>query len=146
MTRDLRVGARVWSGEGAVLEVAEFCRVLAERQTVREITYDPWRFRSEALRLEAGGLTMTQFARTASRLAPASEALYAAVTEKRLRHANHPELNQHIANCIAVETPRGWKLAKATDAEPNDAAICLAMAVEASQAPPPPETKVLGWL
>jgi integrase len=63
VTRDLRVGVRVWSGERAVLEVAEFCRVLAERFTVREISYDPWRFRSEALRLEAtfGAWTLAEF-------------------------------------------------------------------------------------
>ena len=146
ITEDLRVGVRVWSGDEAVLEVAEFVRELATRYDLRACAFDPWRFRSEALRLEQEGLIMAEFAQTATQMAPASEKLYAAVIEKRLRHPNDKELNRHIAHCIARETPRGWRLDKATDKEPNDAAIALAMALTVATAPQPELPRFLGWL
>ena len=144
-TADLDVDVRVWHGEGAVLDVAGYVRELAGRYTVREVAYDPWRFRSEALRLEDAGLPMVEFPQTAARMVPASERLLGAIVEGRLTHANDPTLNEHVARAIARETPRGWRLDKARETDQIDALIALAMAVDLASEPVPAGA-FLGWL
>lgn len=145
VTADLRVQARTWQGDDAVLKVAEHVRSLASRYTVREVAYDPWRFRSEALRLEDAGLPMVEFPQSTARMVPASEALYAAIVERRLTHPNDPDLNAHVAGAIARQTPRGWRLDKSERSAQIDAVIALAMAVERADEPAQP-ARLVGWI
>jgi hypothetical protein len=50
VTEDLRVAVcEVFQGDGAVLRVPDVLLQLADRYGVREVAYDPWRFKSEAL-------------------------------------------------------------------------------------------------
>lgn len=130
VTADLRVAARTWQGDDAVLKVAEHVRALAHQYTIREVAYDPWRFRSEALRLEEAGLPMVEFPQSNVRMVPASERLYAAIVEQRLQHPNDPALNAHVAQAIAKQTPRGWRIDKAKASDQVDAVVALAMAVD----------------
>jgi phage terminase large subunit-like protein len=146
VTKDLRVAVEVWEGDDAVLKVAERLAEIASYYTIRECCYDPWRFRSEALRLEDAGLKMTEFAQTSARMCPATERLFAAIVEKRLRHPDYEALNEHISNTVAKETPRGFRIGAANDTDRIDAAVALAMAVDAQSAPTPKPTKFLGWL
>jgi phage terminase large subunit-like protein len=146
VTEDLRVAVEVYEGDEAVLEVAERLATVARYYTIREVCYDPWRFRSEALRLEDAGLKMTEFPQTSARMCPATERLFAAIVEKRLRHPDDEQLNRHISNTVAKETPRGFRIGAANDTDRIDAAIALAMAVDAQSAPQPAPTKFLGWL
>ncbi len=90
VTEDLRVHAQTWQGDRAVLEVADHLRQLARDYTVREVAFDPWRFRSEALRLEDAGLPMVEFPQSTARMVPASEQLYSAMVERKLTHPNDP--------------------------------------------------------
>lgn len=145
VTSDLRVQAKTWQGDDAVLKVVEHVRELAGRFSVREVAYDPWRFRSEALRLEDEGLPVVEFPQSTTRMVPASERLYAAVAEQRLTHPNDPDLNAHVAGAIAKQTNRGWKLDKSTNAAQIDAVVALAMALERAEQPVEP-ARVLGWL
>jgi phage terminase large subunit-like protein len=146
VTADLRVQARTWQGDDAVLKVAAHVEELAGAYSVREVAYDPWRFRSEALRLEERGLPMVEFPQSTTRMVPASEGLYAAVAEKRLTHPNDPDLNRHVGAAIAKQTQRGWKIDKARETDQVDAVVALAMAVEAATAKRPAPVEFLGWL
>lgn len=137
LTTDLRVAAvHALDGDEAAIEAAAIVQALAHRYTVREVVYDPWRWRAEALRLEADGFPapLVEFQQSNARMVPASEQLYAAVTERRLRHPANPVLDRHVHAARARQTPRGWRLEKSTRGEPIDAAVCLAMAVERAQA------------
>lgn len=146
VTEDFRVLPRTWQGDDAVLRVVEHIEELAVRFTIRECAYDPWRFRSEALRLEDRGLPMVEYPQTSARMVPASERLYAAVAENKLTHANDPDLNAHVAAAIAKPTPRGWRLDKSSDADQIDALIALAMAIDRASEPQPEPTRLLGWV
>jgi phage terminase large subunit-like protein len=113
---------------------------------VREIAYDPWRFESEALRLEAEtGLQMVEFLQWHTRMTVASEGLHAAVGDQRLQHPGDAYLDRHVAGAIAKATGRGRRLEKAACDSQMDAAVALAMAVERAQAPVP-EVQFVGWL
>ncbi len=128
-----------------MLEVAEHVRQLADRYLVVECAYDPWRFRSEALRLEDAGLPMVEFPQSTARMVPASEQLYSAIVQRKLTHANDRDLNRHVAGAIAKQTPRGWRLEKSERGVQIDAVVALAMAVERADQPTEP-ARLLGWI
>ncbi|MEJ7894669.1 MAG: terminase large subunit [Solirubrobacteraceae bacterium] len=148
VTADLRVGCRTWQGDRAVLEVAPALRDLAHDHDLRGVYYDPWRFQAPALELQADGLPMVEYGQSHANMVPASEALHAAIVEGNVTHDGDPELTRHVLSAAARSTGRGWRLDKATRSSQIDAAIALAMAVRAAQAPV--ETaepmRVLGWL
>ncbi len=146
---ELRVAAvEVFTGTDAVLAVTDAVRALCDRFTVREIAFDPWRWTSEAQRLERDGFRqLVEFPQSTSRMTAASEGLHAAIVEQRLQHPGHPTLDRHVANAIARPTGRGWRLDTASDEGdlPVDAAIALAMAVDrAGAAEPRHEIKFYG--
>jgi phage terminase large subunit-like protein len=147
VTDDLRVAAvEVFEGNDSVLDVTEAVRRLAQGFVVREVAYDPWRFKSEALRLEGEGIgPMVEFPQSHARMVPASERLHATIVEERLRHYGDPDLDRHVAHAVAKPTGRGWRLDKSERGAQIDAAVALAMAVERAEFRPEP-VRVLAWL
>jgi phage terminase large subunit-like protein len=79
-------------------------------------------------------------------MCPASAALYDAIVDGKITHPDDEELNRQVAAAIAKAKPRGWRIDKANEDDQVDGVVALAMAYEAATAPPPPETRVLGWL
>ena len=148
VTEDLRVGVKTWDGEEAVIYAEAALREIAERYTIVEAAFDPWRFGAQALDLSAAGLRMVQFPQHDSRLVPASERLSAAILECRLRHPGDPVLDAHVAAAAAKQTQRGARIAHAGGRHTSnriDAVIALAMAVDRAEDQPEP-VKLIGWL
>ena len=144
VTEDLRVGASIYQGEEAIFDCIAKVRELAADYEVREVTTTPalpeGRARTRTRRAPRRRLPPIQH-----RMVPASERLYAAVKDGRLRHPNHPELNQHIAAVVARQTERGVRIDKARSRDQVDGAIALAMALERAEAKPEP-VELVGWL
>jgi phage terminase large subunit-like protein len=116
------------------------------RFTVREVAFDPWRFQSEALRLEREhGLTMVQFPQSHARMTVASEGLHSAIVERRLRHPGDARLDRQVADAVARKTGRGWRLKRAVRESQIDAVVALGMAVERASHRAEP-ARLLGWL
>jgi phage terminase large subunit-like protein len=90
-------------------------------------------------------MQVVKFPQTNERLVPASERLYRAIIEKRLRQPSDPVLNRHVAAAIARDTRRGWRIDKASSRHQIDAVTALAMALEEAERKPEP-VKLLGWL
>jgi phage terminase large subunit-like protein len=136
----------VFQGDDAVLRVPDVLLELAREYTVVECCYDPWRFQSEALRLERDhGLTMVEFPQSHARMTVASERLHKVIVEQRLRHRGFRELDRAIASAVAKQTGRGWRLDTSTASAQIDAAVALAQAVERAEHKPAP-VALLGWL
>jgi phage terminase large subunit-like protein len=146
VTRDLRVGCVILSGDDALMEVPSVLLELARRFVIRELTLDPWRAQTIAKIAEAHRIKTTAFPQSDSRMIPASAALHEAIMRGELHHPNDPKLNEHVAHAVARHGRRGWRIDQAPGGGPVDGAVALVMAHEAATAPPPPETKVLGWL
>jgi phage terminase large subunit-like protein len=89
---------------------------------------------------------MVDFPQSHARMTVASERLHAAIVEGRLRHPSHPELNQHVADAIAKQTGRGWRLDTGDRNVQIDAAVALAMAVDRATQPCTPPARLLGWI
>jgi hypothetical protein len=66
VTEDLRVGVQTWTGEKVIYAEAAL-RELAERFTIVEAAFDPWRFGAQALDLSKRGLRMVEFPQSDSR-------------------------------------------------------------------------------
>ena len=144
---DTELHAGVWIGHGdeAVLEARDVIRELTRDHTILEVAFDPWRAGQIAAELEQEGVPCTAFPQSDSRMIPASSVLHAAIVERRIVLPDLEELNQHAANTVAKHGRRGWRIDKPSDAQPNDAIIALAMAVDSAENRPEP-VKLLGWL
>lgn len=103
---------------------------------IAEVVHDPWRFQHAALELEREGLVVVSIPQSPGRMIPASERLYRAIIEQQIRHPNDPGLNAHVANAVAKDSPRGWRLEKAHRTASIDAVIALALALERAEAKP----------
>ncbi len=141
----LHVGVEVFTGEDAVTDVAEFVPELAERYTIVEAVYDPWRAGQMAREWEQRGVPAVAFPQSDARMIPASQALYDVVVEGRLVHPNDPRLNAHVAAAVARHGRRGWRIDKAERGENIDGVVALCMAVERAALRPEP-VQLLGWL
>jgi phage terminase large subunit-like protein len=114
---------------------AEILR-LAHSYHVAGVRYDPWQLHSIAMELREADINMIEMPQTAQRV-EADQALYDAIIGRSIRHFNHPDLNEHITNAVAVETARGFRLAKEKASFKIDAAVALSMAHSSA--------KALGW-
>lgn len=152
VTADLRVShVHVWQGDDAVLKVLPAVEAIRDSgQAIDAIVYDEWRWHAEALRLERDhGLRLVSFPQREERLVRASEALHAAVVERRLQHPGDHDLDRHVAAAIARPTRRGWRLDRRNEHDPAtamDLALALSMAVSHATAPKPEPARLVGWL
>lgn len=100
---------------------------LNSRGLVEAVYYDPYQLHSIALDLLKAGVKMVELPQTAART-EADQALYDALISRTLRHYGDPVLDEHIRNAVAIETPRGFRLAKERTTRKIDAAVALSMA------------------
>ncbi len=114
-------------------------RELARRYQVTAVAYDPWRFQRSAEILEDEGMMMLEFPQTNARMAPASQGLFDAIVEGRIVHDGDRALKAHIAQAVARDSDRGWRLSKRHASKPMDGAVALALAVAVVDAPQEPE-------
>lgn len=94
---------------------------------VQSVVYDPYQLHSIAVDLEKAGVHMVELPQTSART-KADQALYDAIIGRNLLHANHSILNEHVNNAVAIETARGFRLAKEKTTKKIDAAVALSMA------------------
>lgn len=110
----------------------DFIRQTSRRFQVREVIYDPWRFERSAQALSAEGFTCVEWPQTDSRMVPATESYYLAISEGHVAHDGDWVLSAHVRNAVAEETLRGWRLAKRKARLPMDG--CVAGAMSCSRA------------
>lgn len=115
--------------------VENYIRDLFQTYHVVEAHFDPALFFRSAQILIDEGYELLEFPQSHSRMVPASQGLFDAVMEKRLRHGGDPKLREHADSAVARETGRGWRLDKERTAKGVriDAVVALAMAIYAAE-------------
>ena len=103
------------------------------RTRIQLILFDPFQFHRSATTLEHAGLPVEPFAQTPQNLTLATESLYIALTNRRLKVYDVPDLRAHILNAVAVEGGRGSRLEKGKQSLKIDGAIALSFALVAAQ-------------
>jgi hypothetical protein len=105
---------------------AEVLRMHKARQ-VLAVVCDPYQLHTSVIAWEKAGIKVIELAQNAGRV-EADQALYDTVISRQIAHYNEPGLNEHMRNAIAVETLRGYRLAKDKTSMKIDAAVALSMA------------------
>ncbi len=76
------------------------------------------------------GLPVEEFAQTAQRMTPATNALYEAVVNRTVTHSGDPRLNRHVSNATVRTDSRGTRVYKESKHSTRriDLAVCAIMA------------------
>ncbi len=101
---------------------------LKRRFRVREIRFDPFQLVAVAQRLQRAGLPMVGFAQSVPNLTEASSNLYELIKGANLIAYADDALRLAVSRSVAIETPRGWRIAKEKASHKIDVVIALAQA------------------
>lgn len=101
---------------------------LRRRFRVREIKFDPFQLVAVAQRLTAQGLPMVEFPQSVPNLTESSTNLYELIKGRNLAVYPDDDIRLAISRCVALETSRGWRIAKEKASHKIDVVIALAMA------------------
>jgi phage terminase large subunit-like protein len=122
---------------------------LARRFQLRTALFDPFQMAASAQRLLKAGLPIEEFPQSAPNLTAASQNLYELIQSGGILAYPDAAMRLAINRSIAIETPRGWRIAKEKQAHKIDVVIALAMACHAAvqgQAEPAPfNTRYAEW-
>ena len=105
---------------------------LTQRFRLKEVRYDPYQMAATAQRLKAASIPMVEFPQTVGNLTEASTNLYDLIQAANLVVYPSDELNLAISRAVAIETPRAWKISKATQSHKVDVVVALGMAALAA--------------
>jgi phage terminase large subunit-like protein len=108
--------------------VATTVRDLCRRFDVRAVKYDPFQLVAVAQRLTAEGVPMEEFPQTVSNLTESSSNLYELIKGGNVRVYRDDGLRLAVLRAVAVETARGWRIAKEKASHKIDVVVALAMA------------------
>jgi phage terminase large subunit-like protein len=81
-----------------------------------------------AQQLTRDGLTMVEYPQTTANLTAAGQCLYELIKHGNLIAYADDDLRRQVSNAVAVESSRGWRIAKEKAANKIDAVIALGMA------------------
>jgi hypothetical protein len=113
---------------------------LKRRFAIREIRFDPFQMQATAQQLAAAGLPMVEVAQVASNLTESSTNLYELLKGRNIIVYPDEEIRLAVGHSVALESTRGWRIAKEKASHKIDVVVALAMsalaAVQQGQQPP----------
>jgi len=101
---------------------------LCSRFALREVRYDPWQMVSVAQRLKTRGLPMVEIPQSVPNLTEASTNLYEIIKSHNLVMYPDDAIRLAVNRAVALETTRGWRIAKEKASHKIDVVVALAMA------------------
>jgi phage terminase large subunit-like protein len=90
------------------------------------IVADPYQLHSLIISWEKAGIQVIELAQNAGRV-EADQALFDAIDTRAIAHSGEKQLTEHVLNSVALETPRGLRLAKEKTSKKIDLAVALSM-------------------
>jgi phage terminase large subunit-like protein len=104
---------------------------LCGRFKVARILFDPYQLQATMQRLQKRGLPVREFPQTVANLTLASQNLYELIESRSLMLYPDPAMRLSASRAIAIETVRGWRIAKEKQSHKIDVIVALAMAAHA---------------
>jgi phage terminase large subunit-like protein len=105
---------------------------LHKRFRVKKVLYDPYQMQASAQRLAREGLKLEEYPQSVPNLTEASQNLYELIKSRSLIAYPDEAIRLAMSRAIAIETPRGWRIAKEKQAHKIDVVIALGMAALAA--------------
>jgi phage terminase large subunit-like protein len=99
---------------------------LNQRFDIQEVRFDPYQMISSAQRLQRVGLPMQEFPQSVPNLTEVSTNLYDLIKGKNLLVYPDDAIRLAISRAIALETSRGWRIAKEKASHKIDVVVALA--------------------
>ena len=93
---------------------------------------DPYQLHRSITTLQGAGLPIQEFAQTSAHTTQMGQTLFDLLNGMNVRLYAADDLRQQALNTVAVETSRGWRLAKEKAAKKIDAIVALAIACVAA--------------
>ena len=103
-------------------------RELVQRFRVAEIRFDPYQMAAVAQRLTRDRVPMVEFPQTVPNLTAASSNLYELVKGRNIVTYPDDDLRLAVQRSVAIETSRGWRIAKEKASHKIDVVVALAQA------------------
>ena len=113
-------------------------RELHRRYRVTQILCDPYQCHRTIISLQHAGLPIIEFPQTTGNTTRMGQALFDLLNGHNLRLYPSDELRAQALHTVAVETARGWRLAKEKASHKVDAIVALAIAATAAVDAPSP--------
>jgi len=108
--------------------IEEFLRQLGEAYHLQKILCDPYQLHRSITTLKAAGLPIEEFPQTTGNTTRMGQAIFDLFNGKNIRLYPDGELRQQALNTVAIENPRGWRIAKERASRKIDAIVALSMA------------------
>jgi hypothetical protein len=105
---------------------------LRDRFNVRKVFFDPYQMQASAQRLKREGIKIEEFPQSVPNLTEASQNLFELIKGRNLVVYADEALRLAVSRAVAVESPRGWRIAKEKQAHKIDVVIALGMAALAA--------------
>lgn len=105
---------------------------LKSRFLIKQVLFDPYQMQASAQRLKREGIKIEEFPQSVPNLTEASQNLYELIKHRNLVVYQDDALRLAISRAVAVETSRGWRIAKEKQAHKIDVVVALGMAALAA--------------
>jgi Phage Terminase len=112
--------------------IEDTIRDLHKRYRVRGVWYDPYQMQASAQRLRRERVPIEAFPQSASNLTEASQNLYELIKGRNLVAYPDAAMRLAVSRAVAVETARGWRIAKDKQSHKIDVVVALGMAALAA--------------
>jgi phage terminase large subunit-like protein len=103
-------------------------RPITDTDFVEQIVADPYQLHRSITSMQAAGIPISEFPQTPANLTRAGQALFDLLNGRNLKMYPAADLRQQALNTVAVENPRGFRIAKEKASKKIDAIVALAMA------------------
>jgi hypothetical protein len=105
---------------------------LHKRFNVAQVLFDPYQMQATAQRLTRAGLTIEEFPQSPANLTAASQNLFELINAGDLVCYPDAGMRLAVSRAVAVETSRGWRIAKEKQSHKIDVVVALAMSALAA--------------
>jgi phage terminase large subunit-like protein len=127
------VGHRIWTprrGESLDLEetIESFLLQLHAGYSLAAVLFDPFQMHRSALTLRACGLPMVELPQTPANLTSAGQNAFELIRGRNIVVYPDAELRRHALNAVAIDTGRGWRIAKERTTHKIDGLAALSFA------------------
>lgn len=103
-----------------------------ENYPLAVVRYDPFQFHRSAMTLKTNGLPMEEFAQTVSNLTAMGQNLFELIKHQNIVLYADEELRKAASQAVAIESSRGWRIAKEKTSHKIDVIVALAMSALAA--------------
>lgn len=105
---------------------------LRKRFLLRRVHFDPYQMHASAQRLQRLGVRMAEFPQSVPNLTKASQNLFELIKSNSIVLYPDSDIRLAIQRSVAIETTRGWRIAKERSSHKIDVVVALGMAALAA--------------